>query len=375
MILRWGVWILSLLGSGLLCLYVPSGWTVSLAAAVAAVPICSAVLTGVGSKKISAALSAPDTVSKGQSAALLVELENRSIFPMHRVTAVIGARNGLTGEHAVQQLEFSVGAGRGEKATVGFTAEYCGAICMKIERLQVSDLFGLLRFSAACGETAELLSVPDIFAPVLILPQPSFSASESERYSQSKPGYDYAETFQVRDYAEGDSPKQIHWKLSTKLDRLVVRDPSLPLDRWVLLLWERGCPSETPAQSDAMCTAVLSLGRALAVNGIGCRLVWNETDTESVTVFDFQEEKTLLSLLPKLLRAERTDTNAAEQYLQLYGPEKQNKVIYVTAGDPAAAAALCREGNLTVLRCAENGQNGQFTPENLAEALSEIDLT
>ena len=378
MILRWIAWLAGMAGFGALYLYVPNGWTLTLAAASAAVPLVSALLTLPAARKLTAELSAPDTMSKGVPAVLLLTLRNRSILPIPRVHAVLTAENRLTGECAELRPEFSVGARCTETQELCFSAAFCGSIRLELTKLRVSDLFGLLYFPVNCGLRAELLAVPEVFEPRLLLPQPTFSASESERYSETKPGYDFAETFQVRDYADGDSPKQVHWKLSTKLDRLVVRDPSLPLDRRVLLLWERGCQTETPAQSDAMCAAVVSLCSALVKSGIACRTVWNEADAADCTVFEFREETDVYDMLPKLLSAGKTDSCLAERYLGLYGPEKQDHVIYVTAGDADAAAALCPEEKRTVLCCGGSASaNGvyAFCPENAAEALCEIDLT
>ena len=149
------------------------------------------------------------------------------------------------------------------------------------------------------------------------------------------------------------------------------------MDRRVLLLWERGCQTETPAQSDAMCSAVVSLSRALVKSGIACRTVWNGADADDCTAFEFREETDVYDMLPKLLSAGKTDSCLAELYLSLYGTEKQDHVIYVTAGDADAAAALCPEEKRTVLCCGENAEVGRvyaFRPENAAEALCEIDL-
>ena len=47
---------------------------------------------------------------------------------------------------------------------------------------------------------------------------------ESFRYSGSRPGDDPGETFDIREYREGDSIRQIHWKLTGKMDRLIIRE-------------------------------------------------------------------------------------------------------------------------------------------------------
>ena len=93
---------------------------------------------------------------------------------------------------------------------------------------------------------------PDTFPQSVTVSANLNSPEDSEVYSQEKPGQDLSETFQIREYRPGDSIRQMHWKLTQKLDRPIVRDPSLPITRSVLLLWERtAAEPEAPAEADA----------------------------------------------------------------------------------------------------------------------------
>ena len=59
---------------------------------------------------------------------------------------------------------------------------------------------------------------------------------ESFRYSGARPGDDPGETFDIREYQEGDSIRQIHWKLTGKLDKMMIRQRSFPVDDTILIL-------------------------------------------------------------------------------------------------------------------------------------------
>lgn len=54
---------------------------------------------------------------------------------------------------------------------------------------------------------------------------------ESFRYSGSRPGDDPGETYDIREYRSGDSIRQIHWKLSGKLDDIMIREKA---SRWMI---------------------------------------------------------------------------------------------------------------------------------------------
>ena len=86
---------------------------------------------------------------------------------------------------------------------------------------------------------------------------------DAEEYSMSKAGFDPSETFAVREYRAGDHIHQIHWKLSEKLDGLIVRDYGLPVQNTILLLLETGYPEkseEFPSQMEKLVECLVLAG-------------------------------------------------------------------------------------------------------------------
>lgn len=75
--------------------------------------------------------------------------------------------------------------------------------------------------------------------------------------------------------APGDSLRQMHWKLSGKLDRLVIREASLPVRRSVLLFWERA-QKAVPEGTDAQADVVVTFCRSLLEAGVQFTIAWND---------------------------------------------------------------------------------------------------
>ena len=75
---------------------------------------------------------------------------------------------------------------------------------------------------------------------------------ESFRYSGARPGDDPGETFDIREYQEGDSIRQIHWKLTGKLDKMMIRQRSFPVDDTVLILAEPYLKEKAPAVAQTL---------------------------------------------------------------------------------------------------------------------------
>ena len=109
-----------------------------------------------------------------------------------------------------------------------------------------------------------------------ILPNANYS-DDSEVYAEDRPGPDLTETFQIREYQEGDSIRQVHWKLTSKLDKLIIRDPSLPVTRSVMVFWERA-GAHTPASADAQAETVITACRSLVNQSVQFTVAWNDVE-------------------------------------------------------------------------------------------------
>ena len=256
----------------------------------------------------------------------------------------------------------------------------CGVYRLRVEKARVYDLLGLVGFALPAMERREFPVEPDLLELRLNLPLRTGVSDDSDSYSQERPGYDFADTFQLRDYVPGDSAKQIHWKLSSKLNRLVVRDPGLPLERSVLLLWERRAEGEAPQQASAMAEMVISLARELLRQGVRCQAAWNDAAGQDCALYELEDETTLYDMLPKLLSAaaSRGLESVAELYLRQYG-RPSGKTVYISAGDCPALERLCDPAELVGLFCAAEaprdfpGRSYCFDPA-AEDALYEIDL-
>ena len=128
---------------------------------------------------------------------------------------------------------------------------------------------------------------------------------EGSVYDPGRRGTDRTETFQVRDYAPGDSLRQVHWKLSGKTGRLVVRDPARPVDhRLTVLVLRQKAP---PPLADALMEAAASLCQAL--EGRSFRLAWNGPEGYESRTLGNQEQ--LAQALPELMKSPAQESDPA----------------------------------------------------------------
>lgn len=110
------------------------------------------------------------------------------------------------------------------KSTDLLPTQHCGKLECRIEKVVVSDYLGLFNFRISTDVTAALIVRP--------------TAAEVSQQNQlhqrlavvwkPKPGGGFAENHEVRLYRPGDNLNQMHWKLSAKTRKLVIREPIVP---------------------------------------------------------------------------------------------------------------------------------------------------
>ena len=189
-------------------------------------------------------------------------------------------------------------------------------------------------------------------------------------YAPDKKGADRTETLQIRDYVPGDPLQQIHWKLSSKLDRLIVRDPAQPVDRELMVFLEQSDESREPAQADALMEAVVSVCQALNEAGQPFRLAWNE---DVIVSYDISNKEQLPEAVSAILKAHRitTGVSGSSLYQKTKGNADVGAVLYfcsVVSDNPFPGART------KVFLCGEGGGENvtTFSPENMSDVLRNL---
>ena len=101
---------------------------------------------------------------------------------------------------------------------------HAGQQTFRVDRARVYDALGLvglpLQLPTACSIAVE----PEPLEPAEL---PNLSQFQYRSY-HPKPGGGFSEIHDLREYRPGDSLHEIHWKLSAKTDKLIVREAEEP---------------------------------------------------------------------------------------------------------------------------------------------------
>ena len=96
---------------------------------------------------------------------------------------------------------------------------HCGSYSYKMIKLDIYDLFGFFRISRNINKDNELLVRPVPSMPDVMPDMYGFKAKNLRKARQPN-----TEIYDIREYQTGDPVKSIHWKMSAKKDKLLVKE-------------------------------------------------------------------------------------------------------------------------------------------------------
>ncbi|MBR5947989.1 MAG: DUF58 domain-containing protein [Clostridia bacterium] len=183
-------------------------------------------------------------VHRNMEGGVLLELECRSFLPPELWQVTVEEKNLFTGTAGAPQI---IKAGGTKKLTKSFHPDTTrlGTIRYSIKKARIYDYLGLFAIPVKRSGSAEFTVLPDIERPN---PEPELD-DPSSLYFKPKP-LGFSEEHELRQYRGGDPLNLIHWKLSGKMDELIVREPQEIIRKRIVLSVD--IPADYPAQQSVI---------------------------------------------------------------------------------------------------------------------------
>ena len=169
-------------------------------------------------------LEAPNYALRAKDASYSILFSNPRLLPVHSVVVHLQLKNRYTGEQWKQNFIFrNLETSQSE---LPLPTEFCGMISCSIISCDIRDALGLFSIRRKYKAECSCAVLPDAVQsddPV------NFEAALSTSHVlKPKYGGGFAEEHELRGYRPGDLPNSIHWKLSSKMDDLIVREALVP---------------------------------------------------------------------------------------------------------------------------------------------------
>lgn len=186
--------------------------------------------------------------------------------PMVRFRIMIQSENRLTDETA-QHVSW---ARQGTHSCLMQTA-HCGLLIIRL-KLSVSGMLGL--FERTAGEEYRgTVWAPPTLQPVQIILREDGAFHAGSAVENRRPWQGISDSFTVREYVPGDPVRMVHWKLSEKMDTMMIREEEYAGSGQLLLAADLSAAEDGKGVSD-MTEVLFSLSHALLENGIPHGVLW-----------------------------------------------------------------------------------------------------
>lgn len=123
---------------------------------------------------------------------------------------------------------------------IKMNARYCGEVKFRCSGIWAVDYFHLFHIPTKKFEEVSTIIYPRNVDVQVELSRKAIGATREDINMQSREGNDPSEMYDVREYIPGDDIRSVHWKLSSKMDQLLLRQSSDPTHYHVVLLPDFG---------------------------------------------------------------------------------------------------------------------------------------
>ena len=188
----------------------------------------AALVTGLAGDAVEVDLTTPLQGERGFDAKARLAVTNKGRLPILKCRLNATAENMLNGEKDELNPDVSILPGKTDQMDFALKDDHCGLLKMSVKDAFVTDPLGIftrkIRFAEGSDTESDMYYLPRVSELIVNLEEMSTYNMESYKYSQEQKGNDPSEMFDIKEYGEGDSFKAIHWKLSSKLDEIMIRD-------------------------------------------------------------------------------------------------------------------------------------------------------
>lgn len=195
------------------------------------------LFTVIAKQKISIGLEKLiSTAEKNQDVPIRVSIKNKlKFFPVH-FRLYFKIENTLTGEKKDFRTKGTVRRNNDKMLTIPISAENCGNMRITLEKVKIYDLLMIMGNIKKIKEYTQVSILPALhLIPVQVTRKTRDFVADADEYSDRESGDDPAEIYQIREYNDNDSIHDIHWKLSAKSDKLLVKERGKALGSSVLI--------------------------------------------------------------------------------------------------------------------------------------------
>lgn len=244
-------------------------------------------------------------VAKGEPFQWIVQMQNRGFLPIPNTLLTLEYQNRMERIPQTITLRVPLLGCNVQRVLLTFHADCCGVAELKLQSMRIYDPLRLFSFRVRLHEKDTILIMPSCAEDEIETWMPTEdSADDATEYSKTKPGDDPSEVFEIHEYRSGDAVSRIHWKLSSKLDELIVKEYSLPIhaDTMILPDFSIGNGEKNAVfRVDMVLSVLYAISNRFRNDGRNHSILWYQQSTCSYSACPLTEPDDTEHLLRQIL--------------------------------------------------------------------------
>ena len=351
-----------------LILYLFSNETVTLALLISliiATPV-SYLLLKFTADNVEVSLS--DKLISPEQSSFVMNIANKGILPIPLVELDLRCGNLRIGDSDIYTVRRSLMPHGSAEVSIDVKPSHAGRYELSIDSAQISDPLGIWKRKMNCGGRRYLTVLPELF-DINIIPAGVSAMPEGDTQSHRTKGAVTGDMIGIREYVAGDPVRNIHWKLSEKTDKMLVKELGDPVtDQYLLLLDSSVDIAQDPAALDAVASVFASLIRAMRENDMILSAGWTDPLTGEAAIRRIITDEDASLAADEYLAVPATIPSAFRKIERNLIEDRYAHVVIVGSRIPANIEDITNGCQVTVLMY---GGAHSFTDKNLTVACFE----
>jgi uncharacterized protein (DUF58 family) len=274
----------------------------------------------------------------------------------------VSCENLRTGEVDTQLITDTPGPKGHRDIDLEIIPRNAGRYRIAVTSAKVSDPLQLARRSIECSGSEYLTILPEIFEMQVTYASDA-AMLESDRSADSRRGNDPGEVRAIREYVAGDPVRNIHWKLSEKTGKMLVKELGNPVtDQFLVILDTATDISRDPAALEATASVFVSLIHTLRQRSSGLSIGWTDPKTERAVIRKISDESDLNAAADEFLAMPATVHSAFGRIERNIAESRYAHIVIVGSRIPDGIESIANGCQVTVLLY---GASGSQTENNV----------
>lgn len=270
-----------------------------------------------------------ESVARNNTIDLNIFVENPVWFSSENVEVKIRVFNYFYGNEEILSVIVPATAGEKRCITWNFASKYCGRIIAKVESVKVKDIMGISNFTNLSYSETEIMVMPDT-VEIDSKAEPISEGDGEEEQVQYRKGSDVSDVSEIREYQPGDKLQMIHWKMTAKQDKIMVKDYSMPYTNEFLLIPELYYDGKNPKKLDSVMDLLYSYAIKYRLEGRIFYIGWLNCNTAELLCERIESEEDIIKTIRQIFFTQpNKQPNQTRDFLNGADRYEGKTVIYI----------------------------------------------